>query len=214
MSPSMTTSRWLLQMRADEKRESAVGLRGDGAIRSGVTVKTTVDRQWQRLSLQGLLATCKALGIKHTHPAPIGPRPTGKAAERFIQTRLREWAFFTAGVEQQRRAHRLAAVLPGLLQHPQTAFGLGPPALQLPGSVGRTYCNLTTSAPIHAGPHGDQHHPSFATPGDLDTSFGGTGKSSLPSAAATTLPALSRYNPMARSSWWDTVPMRIMRISA
>ncbi len=36
--------------------------------------------------------TCQALGIKHTYTRPYTPQTNGKA-ERFIQTRLREWAY-------------------------------------------------------------------------------------------------------------------------
>ena len=122
-----------VQMRADEKKGVGRGLPGGdgGALpQSRRHSQTTVDRQWQRLSLQGLQATCKALGIKHTYTRPHRPQTNGKA-ERFIQTCLREWAY---GRVWNNSAER-TAWLPSFLAYyntrrPHSAFG--PPASSFP----------------------------------------------------------------------------------
>ena len=77
---------------------------------------------------------------KAHHTRPIGPQTNGKA-ERFIQTCLREWAY---GRVWNNSAER-TAWLPSFLAYyntrrPHSAWATN---LQLPGSVGRTCCNLT-----------------------------------------------------------------------
>jgi transposase InsO family protein len=54
----------------------------------------------------------RMLGIKHKRTKPYTPKTNGKA-ERFVQTSLREWAYFKPYAKSDERA----AALPGFLNH-------------------------------------------------------------------------------------------------
>jgi transposase InsO family protein len=122
-----------VQMRPDEKKESAVNfLKATVAHyrRLGVTVKRLLTDNGSAYRSKAFRATCKALGIKHTYTRPY--RPPDQWQGRALHPDLRSGMGLRPGVEEQRRTHGLAAVLPGLLQRPQTAFGLGLPASSFP----------------------------------------------------------------------------------
>jgi len=125
-----------VQVRADEKKESAVEfLKATVAhYRSlGVTVKRLLTDNGSAYRSKAFSATCKALGIKHTYTRPYRPQTNGKA-ERFIQTCLREWAY---GRVWKNSAER-TAWLPSFLAYynarrPHSALGYQPPASRLGG---------------------------------------------------------------------------------
>ena len=144
MSPSMTTL--ALASRCAPTRKSRLWtLEATVAhYRSPGVIQTTVDRQWQRLSLQGLQGNVQGLGHQaHNTPGPIGPRPTARPSDS--SRPAAKWAY--GRVEQQRRAHRLAAVLPAYYntRRPHSALGHQPPASRLSE-------NLITSSRRHQCP--------------------------------------------------------------
>ena len=94
-----------------------------------------VDRQWQRLPLQQLFAkACQALHIKHTFTKPYRPQTNGKA-ERFIETRLREWAYGRTWANSAERTQWLPVVLAYYnARRPHSALGYKPLASRLGGN--------------------------------------------------------------------------------
>ena len=125
-----------VQMRADEKKESAVDfLEATVAhYRSlGVTVKRLLTDNGSAYRSKAFKATCKALGIKHTYNRPYRHQTNGKV-ERFIKICLREWAY---GRVWNNSAER-TAWLPSFLAYyntrrPHSALGHQPPASRLSG---------------------------------------------------------------------------------
>ena len=79
----------------------------------------------------------------NTYTRPYGPRPTAGPSDSSRPACAEKWAL-RPGVERQRQAP-LAAVLLACPQHPDRISAPGPQP-QLPGSGGRTYCNLTSQA--------------------------------------------------------------------
>jgi len=78
-------------------------------------------------------ATCRALHVRHGRTRPYTPRTNGKA-ERFIQTALREWAYFRPYYTSAERAQQLL----GWIEHyncarPHASLGAQPPMSRFPG---------------------------------------------------------------------------------
>lgn len=68
------------------------------------------NRQRLRLSFKTLRRACKALDLRHLRTRPYTPRTNGKA-ERFVQTRLREWAYASPYATSAERSDALPAFL-------------------------------------------------------------------------------------------------------
>ena len=75
--------------------------------------------------------TLNGLGISHLRIKPYTPRTNGKA-ERFIQTALREWAYFKPYTSSDERASELAGFLAAYnTVRPHSAHGQKPPISRL-----------------------------------------------------------------------------------
>ena len=77
---------------------------------------------------------CRRLKLKHLNTRPYSPRTNGKA-ERFIQTRLREWAYARAYLSSAQRAAHLPRWLHRYNWHrPHASLNYRPPiqTLNLP----------------------------------------------------------------------------------
>ena len=93
------------------------------------------------LSLEGLRAACKRLGLKHIRTKPYTPKTNGKA-ERFIQTALREWAYATAYRNSDQRTAELPIWLHRYNWHrPHASLESKPPISRL-GLTGNNLLRL------------------------------------------------------------------------
>lgn len=126
-----------VQMRADERKESAVAFLHATVAHYralGVTVKRLLTDNGSAYRSKAFRRACEALGIKHTFTRPYRPQTNGKA-ERFIQTCLREWAYGRIWQHSDERT----AWLPSFLTYYNTrrahsALGHLPPASRLGGN--------------------------------------------------------------------------------
>ncbi len=126
-----------VQMRADERKESAVAFLHATVAHYralGVTVKRLLTDNGSAYRSKAFRHACEALGIKHTFTRPYRPQTNGKA-ERFIQTCLREWAYGRVWQHSDERT----AWLPSFLTYYNTrrahsALGHLPPASRLGGN--------------------------------------------------------------------------------
>jgi transposase InsO family protein len=85
-----------VQMHTDERKDSATAFLQTTVARfaaRGVTIKRLLTDNGPAYRSRLFNKTCQALGIKHTYTRPYTPQTNGKA-ERFIQTLMREWAYF------------------------------------------------------------------------------------------------------------------------
>jgi transposase InsO family protein len=132
-----------VQMHRDRRKEAVVDfLRATVAHYKalGVTVKRLLTDNGSAYRSKLFEKTCQALGIKHTFIRSYRAQTNGRA-ERFIQTCLREWAYGSTW-------RTVPSALPGclhswLIRTPERHTRPSATSLQLPGLVGRTYCNST-----------------------------------------------------------------------
>ncbi|ETH63795.1 IS481 family transposase [Bordetella pertussis] len=81
----------------DERFPSAVQFLKDAVAyyqRLGVTIQRLLTDNGSAFRSRAFAALCHELGIKHRFTRPYRPQTNGKA-ERFIQSALREWAYWT-----------------------------------------------------------------------------------------------------------------------
>jgi transposase InsO family protein len=89
------------------------------------------DRQRLVLSREPLAKACNKLGLKHIKTKPYTPKTNGNA-ERFIQTRLREWAYARAYDSSGERTAELPRWLHSYHWHrPHGSIGSKPPISRL-----------------------------------------------------------------------------------
>jgi len=97
----------------------------------GITVKAIMTDNGACFISRIFARACAELGLKHIFTRPYTPRTNGKA-ERFIQTSLREWAYYAS---YDHSGARLAALAPWLHHYnwhrPHYALDLKPPASRL-----------------------------------------------------------------------------------
>ena len=126
-----------VQMHCDERKDSAVEfLKASVAhyAAHGVRIKRLLTDNGPAYRSTLFNKTCQALGIKHTYTRPYSPQTNGKA-ERFIQTRLREWAYGRRWNNSQERTSWLPAFLDYYNnRRAHSALGYRPPASRLGGN--------------------------------------------------------------------------------
>ena len=97
----------------------------------GIAVKAIMTDNGACFISHSFARACEQLGLKHIFTRPYTPRTNGKA-ERFIQTSLREWAYFAS---YDHSGARLAALAPWLHHYnwhrPHYSLNLKPPASRL-----------------------------------------------------------------------------------
>jgi transposase InsO family protein len=120
---------------ADERQHTAAGfLKAAVAYYAGlgIRVRSIMTDNGACFISQTFAQACAHLGLKHIFTRPYTPRTNGKA-ERFIQTSLREWAYFAS---YDHSGARLAALAPWLHHYnwhrPHYSLSLKPPASRLP----------------------------------------------------------------------------------
>ena len=98
---------------ADERTDTvcaflqrAIGFFGDHGIR----VQRLMTDNGSAYRSHAHAAVCRQLGIRHLFTRPYRPKTNGKA-ERFIQTMLREWAYYAAYPTSAARTRALPAFL-------------------------------------------------------------------------------------------------------
>lgn len=120
----------------NERNESAVAFMKRAVAwfqKFGITVKRILTDNGSCYNAKNWTEQCTALGIRVKKTRPWRPQTNGKA-ERFIQTLLREWAYFRVYQTSVERN----AVLPLYLTHynehrEHAAMNLKPPITRLPG---------------------------------------------------------------------------------
>jgi transposase InsO family protein len=97
----------------------------------GIQVKSIMTANGACFISHTFARACAELGLKHIFTRPYTPRTNGKA-ERFIQTSLREWAYYAT---YDHSGARLAALAPWLHHYnwhrPHYSLDLKPPASRL-----------------------------------------------------------------------------------
>ncbi len=156
-----------VQILRDERKESVVEFLKATVMHYkslGVTIKRLLTDNGSAYRSKLFARTCQALGIKHTFTKPYRLQTNGKA-ERFIQTCLREWAYGRVWSRSPERT----AWLPAFLAYYNAPGPIRPSAtsLQLPDSVGRTYCNSTGAFPGKVR----QQHAQAAAPTTIKTTL-------------------------------------------
>jgi transposase InsO family protein len=97
----------------------------------GIRVKRLMTDNGNGYRSHAHAALCRQLGIRHLFTRPYRPKTNGKA-ERFIQTLLREWAYFAAYPTSTARRRALPAFLTRYnTTRPHTALGGIPPTKRL-----------------------------------------------------------------------------------
>ena len=120
----------------DERKESAVAFLRRAAkwfSQFGITIKRVLTDNGSCYKSKLWHATSKQLGIRVKKTRPYRPQTNGKA-ERFIQTLIREWAYFRIYATSNERM----AVLPLYLTHynehrEHSSLKLKPPITRMPG---------------------------------------------------------------------------------
>ena len=120
----------------DESKESAVAFLRRAVRwfqRLGITVKRVLTDNGSCYNAKYWYAHCESLGLRAKKTRPYRPQTNGKA-ERFIQTLLREWAYFRSYQTSLERK----TVLPLYLQHynehrAHGGIGSTPPITRIPG---------------------------------------------------------------------------------
>jgi transposase InsO family protein len=114
----------------DERQESAVRLLADALAwfaAHGVVVERVITDNGAAFRSRLFASALQAQGLKHKRTRPYTPRTHGKA-ERFIQTSLREWAYFMPFHTSAERAQAMPAWLRGYnTTRPHSALGGKPP---------------------------------------------------------------------------------------
>lgn len=121
---------------ADERKESAIAFLQRAVhwfAGLGITVKRVLTDNGSCYRSKLWRQTCEGLGLKARTTRPYRPQTNGKA-ERFIQTLLREWAYFRIYLTSNERT----AVLPMYLTHynhhrQHGSLNAQPPAFRIPG---------------------------------------------------------------------------------
>jgi transposase InsO family protein len=119
---------------ADERTDTvcaflqrAIGFFGDHGIR----VQRLMTDNGSAYRSHAHAAVCRQLGIRHLFTRPYRPKTNGKA-ERFIQTMLREWAYYAAYPTSAARTRALPAFLTRYnTTRPHKALGGIPPTQRL-----------------------------------------------------------------------------------
>jgi transposase InsO family protein len=97
----------------------------------GIQVKAIMTDNGSCFISHTFARACQQLGLKHIFTRPYTPRTNGKA-ERFIQTSIREWAYYAS---YDHSGARLAALAPWLHHYnwhrPHYALNFKPPASRL-----------------------------------------------------------------------------------
>jgi transposase InsO family protein len=77
----------------------------------GIRIRRVMtDNAFQYVNSNAFAAICSSFRIKHVRTRPYRPQTNGKA-ERFIQTLLREWAYFSPYTSSEERTARLRVFL-------------------------------------------------------------------------------------------------------
>jgi transposase InsO family protein len=119
---------------ADERQHTAVNFLKAALVYYaglGIQVKAIMTDNGSCFISHTFARACQQLGLKHIFTRPYTPRTNGKA-ERFIQTSMREWAYYA---QYDHSGARLAALAPWLHHYnwhrPHYALKLKPPASRL-----------------------------------------------------------------------------------
>ncbi len=120
----------------DERKESACAFLQRAVqwfSQFGITIKRVLTDNGSCYKSKLWHATSKKLGIRVKKTRPYRPQTNGKA-ERFIQTLLREWAYFRVYVTSNERMAVLPIYLTHYNQHrDHSSLKLKPPITRMPG---------------------------------------------------------------------------------
>ncbi len=120
----------------DERKESAAGFLHRAVAwfeRLGITVKRVLTDNGSCYNSALWKATCEGLDIRPKRTRPYRPQTNGKA-ERFIQTLLREWAYWRAYSSSYERERVLPLYVRHYNEHrPHGSLNLNTPISRLPG---------------------------------------------------------------------------------
>lgn len=120
----------------DERKESAVAFLRRAVQwfrRFGIEIKRVLTDNGSCYKSKLWHITCKSLGVSVKKTRPYRPQTNGKA-ERFIQTLLREWAYFRVYVSSNERMAVLPIYLTHYNQHREhSSLNLKPPITRMPG---------------------------------------------------------------------------------
>ena len=120
----------------DERQESAVAFLDRAAqwfAQFGVTVRRVLTDDGSCYRSRMFMKRCRELDIRKKFTRPYRPQTNGKA-ERFIQTLLREWAYFRSYKTSNERSVLLPRYLTHYNEHRQhSSLGYKPPITRLPG---------------------------------------------------------------------------------
>ena len=120
----------------DERQESAVAFLDRAAqwfAQFGVTVRRVLTDNGSCYRSRMFMKRCRELDIRKKFTRPYRPQANGKA-ERFIQTLLREWAYFRSYKTSNERSVLLPRYLTHYNEHRQHgSLGYKPPITRLPG---------------------------------------------------------------------------------
>lgn len=119
----------------DERNDSAVAFMQRAVAwfqRLGITVKRILTDNGSCYNAKNWTTQCQTLGVEVRKTRPWRPQTNGKA-ERFIQTLLREWAYFRVYQTSQERDRVLPLYLKHYNEHREHgALGAKPPITRMP----------------------------------------------------------------------------------
>ena len=130
----------VLQGRAENARQAVGFLRRGLRVFAdhGVRVERVMSDNGSGYVSRAHAIACRTLGVRHTRIRPGRPRTNGKA-ERFIQTLLREWAYFRVYGSSAEREAQLGSFLERYnFRRPHGSLAKRPPASRLT-NVGGNY---------------------------------------------------------------------------